>query len=43
MWAGQAHVVAPNAKAGVQAGEIVLITETGIETVHTIPRGFARV
>ncbi len=43
--AGQTVVIQPNVtthdrKAGVQTGELVLITETGIERLHTIPRGF---
>ena len=43
--AGQTVVIQPNVvtrdrKAGVQTGEMVLITETGIERFHTIPRGF---
>jgi hypothetical protein len=32
--------VTPDCKAGVQTGEMLLITETGIERFHTIPRGF---
>ncbi len=44
--AGQTVVIQPNAttldgKAGVQTGEMVLITERGIERFHTVPRGFA--
>lgn len=44
--AGQTVVIQPNVvtgdhKAGVQTGEMVLITETGIERMHTVPRGFA--
>ena len=43
--AGQTVVIQPNVtthdgKAGVQTGELVLITETGIERLHTVPRGF---
>ena len=43
--AGQTVVIQPNVttrdgKAGVQTGEMVLITETGIERLHAIPRGF---
>ena len=43
--AGQVVVVQPNVvtrdgKAGVQTGEMVLITETGVERFHSIPRGF---
>lgn len=45
--AGQTVVIQPNVTtrdgvAGVQTGEMVVITETGIERLHTIPRGFAR-
>jgi Xaa-Pro dipeptidase len=43
--AGQTVVIQPNVvtsdqKAGVQTGELVLITETGIERLHAMPRGF---
>ena len=43
--AGQTIVVQPNVvttdrSAGVQTGEMLLITETGVERFHTIPRGF---
>jgi Xaa-Pro dipeptidase len=43
--AGQTAVIQPNVvtrdgKAGVQTGEMVLITDTGIERFHTTPRGF---
>ena len=43
--AGQTVAIQPNVtthdrKAGVQTGEMVLITETGIERFHAIPRGF---
>lgn len=46
--AGQTVVIQPNVvtndgKAGVQTGEMVLITKTGIERLHAFPRGFARV
>ena len=46
--AGQTVVIQPNVvtrdhKAGVQTGEMVLITEIGIERLHTFPRGFVRV
>jgi Xaa-Pro dipeptidase len=42
---GQTVVIQPNIvtrdhKAGVQTGEMVLITETGIERLHAFPRGF---
>jgi Xaa-Pro aminopeptidase len=39
----QPNVVTPGGKAGVQTGEMVLITATGIEPFHAIPRGFVRV
>jgi Xaa-Pro aminopeptidase len=39
----QPNVVTLDGKAGVQTGEMVLITDTGIESFHAIPRGFARV
>jgi Xaa-Pro aminopeptidase len=44
--AGQTVVVQPNVvtkdrTAGVQTGEMLLITETGVERFHNIPRGFA--
>ncbi len=43
--AGQVVVIQPNVvtrdgKAGVQTGEMVLITDSGIERFHTMPRGF---
>ena len=43
--AGQTVVIQPNVmtrdgKAGVQTGEMVVITENGIERLHSIPRGF---
>jgi Xaa-Pro dipeptidase len=39
----QPNVVTHDGKAGVQTGELVLITESGIERLHSFPRGFARV
>jgi Xaa-Pro aminopeptidase len=43
--AGQTVVVQPNVvtrdrKAGVQMGELLLITEQGAERIHAYPRGF---
>ena len=43
--AGQTVVIQPNVvtrdgQAGVQTGEMVVITESGIERLHAIPRGF---
>jgi Xaa-Pro aminopeptidase len=37
----QPNVVTRDGKAGVQTGEMVLITQTGIERLHAFPRGFA--
>jgi Xaa-Pro dipeptidase len=46
--AGQVVVVQPNVvtrdhRAGVQTGEMLLITKSGVERMHNFPRGFARV
>jgi Xaa-Pro aminopeptidase len=46
--AGQVVVVQPNVvtrdhRAGVQTGEMLLITKAGVERMHDFPRGFARV
>ena len=43
--AGQTVVIQPNvttrdSKAGVQTGEMVVITDSGIEPMHSFPRGF---
>ena len=43
--AGQTVVIQPNVttrdgRAGVQTGEMVLITDSGLERLHTMPRGF---
>jgi len=37
----QPNVVTRDGKAGVQTGEMVLITRTGVERMHGAPRGFA--
>jgi Xaa-Pro dipeptidase len=39
----QPNVVTRDGRAGVQTGELVLVTATGIERLHAVPRGFARV
>jgi Xaa-Pro aminopeptidase len=39
----QPNVVTMDGKAGVQTGEMVLITATGIEPFHAIPLGFVHV
>jgi len=46
--AGQTVVVQPNVvttdrKAGVQTGQLVVITESGVESLQKFPRGFAQV
>ena len=38
----QPNVVTRDGKAGVQTGEMVVITESGIERLHAIPRGFVQ-
>jgi len=35
----QPNVISRDGKAGVQTGEMVLITDTGIERLHSLPRG----
>ena len=37
----QPNVVTRDGKAGVQTGEMVLITQDGIERMHAVPSGFA--
>jgi Xaa-Pro aminopeptidase len=39
----QPNVVTRDHKAGVQVGELVRVTKTGIERLHAAPRGFFRV
>jgi Xaa-Pro aminopeptidase len=39
----QPNVVTRDRKAGVQTGELLLITRDGVERMHAYPRGFARV
>jgi Xaa-Pro aminopeptidase len=39
----QPNVVTKDGKAGVQTGELVLITQNGIERMHAVPRGFQQV
>jgi Xaa-Pro aminopeptidase len=39
----QPNVISKDGKAGVQTGECVLITKTGIERLHAAPRGFRRI
>jgi len=35
----QPNVITKDQRAGVQTGELVVITETGAESLHTVPRG----
>jgi Xaa-Pro aminopeptidase len=35
----QPNVITKDQSAGIQTGELVVITETGAETLHTVPRG----
>ena len=39
----QPNVVTPDGRAGVQSGELVHVTATGVERLHTAPRGLHRV
>lgn len=39
----QPNVVTPDGKAGVQTGELGVITEGGFESLHSFPRGFGQV
>jgi Xaa-Pro dipeptidase len=39
----QPNVITPDHKAGVQTGELVVITADGARSLHTSPRGFLRV
>ncbi len=39
----QPNVVTPDERAGVQTGELLLVTETGHERLHDLPRGLVRV
>jgi Xaa-Pro aminopeptidase len=35
----QPNVTTPDGRAGVQTGELMLVTETGCESLHGLPRG----
>jgi Xaa-Pro aminopeptidase len=37
----QPNVVTKDHKAGVQTGEMLLVTDSGVERIHAVPRGFA--
>ena len=39
----QPNVVTPDRKAGLQVGELIRVTRTGFERLHTAPRGFFRI
>jgi Xaa-Pro dipeptidase len=39
----QPNVITPDKRAGVQTGELLHITETGVERLHNAPAGFLRV
>ncbi len=39
----QPNVVTPDGRAGVQYGELVHVTQTGVERLHTAPTGLLRV
>jgi Xaa-Pro aminopeptidase len=39
----QPNVITKDERAGVQTGELMLITETGCESLHRFPRGFIEV
>jgi Xaa-Pro aminopeptidase len=39
----QPNVVTPDGRAGVQTGELVLVTGSGFERLHAAPRGLVRV
>lgn len=38
----QPNVITPDEQAGVQTGELVLVTDTGWESLHQFPRGFGQ-
>jgi Xaa-Pro aminopeptidase len=38
----QPNVITPDQRAGVQVGELVLITDRGFERLHKAPRVFFR-
>ncbi len=39
----QPNVITPDERAGVQTGELLLVTESGWESLHRYPRGLARI
>jgi Xaa-Pro aminopeptidase len=38
----QPNVVTPDERAGVQTGELLLVTESGVERFHAFERGLLR-
>ena len=38
----QPNVISPKDNAGVQVGELIRVTQTGCERLHSVPRGFFR-
>jgi Xaa-Pro dipeptidase len=39
----QPNVITPHERAGVQTGELMLVTDSGCESLHRCPRGFSRI
>ena len=39
----QPNVITPDEQAGVQTGELMLVTDSGCESLHRYPPGFARI
>ena len=39
----QPNVITPDERAGVQTGHLVLVTDTGAESLHSQPRGLGRI
>jgi Xaa-Pro aminopeptidase len=39
----QPNVITPDQKAGVQVGELILVTKTGFERMHRVERGLFRI
>ena len=38
----QPNVITKDGRAGVQTGEMVLVTRNGVERLHGVPRGFVQ-
>jgi Xaa-Pro aminopeptidase len=39
----QPNVITPDEKAGVQTGQLIVVTEDGYESLHHAPRGLLRI